>query len=171
MHTSDFTDITFLTEKYGATGDFDGNDDTIVKNRLNINLVLRELKDMGWINLAPQNGLATGHMRNQVTNKREFILDAPVKARLTTKGEMEYKQSKQSAETTKGHSVNIGGDSHAPIMVNSDGSFQVLNQHPKEETKKDSGIKKFGKWILENIWKIAIGVLIAYICVKLGIKK
>jgi len=178
-NSGQFVDIKELVHKQcGEDQTFEQNDQTLPRCRLNVNLVLRELNEMGWINLTPTNGLSTGHHLNHETNRREFIFDVPVKARLTTKGEIEYKQLIQPPPPPAGHTVVIGGNSTGDILLHSQKSTTSLDfdHRPAETPQANTTNKKniwasIGKWMLDNIWKIVVGVAIAFIAYKLGFKK
>jgi hypothetical protein len=171
-------DIKHIVDKYcGEDATFDPNDQTLVSCRLNINLVLRELVEMKWINMYPTNGLSTGHHLNHETNRREFINDIPVKARMTTIGEMGYNQSIRTIPPP-GHTVIIGGNSSGDVLVNSQKSTESFDfaqrpaeiPHAKANNSKSIWSTIF-KWIFDKIWIIISGLLIAYLAYKLGFKK
>lgn len=112
-HSGEFIDIKYLTDKYcGEDTTFAPDDQSLIKCRLNINLVLRELVEMKWILLQPQWGLSASHKLNHDTNRRYFTHEQLVKARLTTLGEVEYKKSKQlsNPQTYHDNSIHIGRD-------------------------------------------------------------
>ena len=107
---AEFIDIKYLTDKYcGEDNTFEVGDETKSRSRLRANMILRELKEMGWINMQPQGGMSTASGYNHALNKRQFLMDEPVRARLTTHGEIEYKRFKKGDEPQpKG--INITGD-------------------------------------------------------------
>lgn len=126
-HSGQFIDIQDLINKYcGSDTTFAPEDHTLIRCRLHLNLILRELKNMEWILLSPQWGMSSAHMLNHETGRRYFIHDQRVQARLTTKGELEYKQSKYM-EQVKGQSVTVTGDNKGQIVLGGDNANQSLD--------------------------------------------
>ena len=59
VNTGENVDLKPITDKYcGENTTFDTYDETKSKCRLRINRILRELKEMGWITLYPEGGIA-----------------------------------------------------------------------------------------------------------------
>jgi len=164
-HAGDWIDLTQLVAKYCGEGNtFDNGDETKIKCRLNINLDLIELREkMEWINLSPQNGLSAAHKFNHDIGKREFILDYPVKARMTHRGQVEYKKSKESDIK---HNVHIGGDFTGVLLQNSDVSNTNFRPEINPANKQNIADKnmslwaKFKKLIFRNI-EVIIGLVVA----------
>lgn len=170
-------DIKYLTDKYcGEDDTFEAGDETKSKCRLRINRILRELEKMEWINLQPQGGMSTAHAYNHALNKRQFLDYGPVKVRLTTKGEIEYKKSKLDTAPQK-PSIHVGGDFKGVLTSGDATNPTYFEAHLPADTpqaninKPKSRIKSIGIWMLDNIWKIISGLLVAYIAYRLGFKK
>jgi hypothetical protein len=158
-------DITNLISKYcGDNNSFEPKDETLIKYRLNINRVLTELKEMGWLNVQPSYGLTTAHKLNHETGRRQYTLEEPVKVRLTTKGEFEYKKLKQD---TASNIQNIGVNNG--IATQQSGvSQQIHISQLAAEAKKDSFWIRVWKWILRNAGLILIGLILSYLTYKFG---
>ena len=142
-----FVDIHSLIVKHcGADTTFEPDDQTLISCRLNINLILRELKEMGWILIQPEWGISSSHMLNQQTGRRYFTHAMQVKARLTTKGEIEYKNMKKK----DGQKISITGDVIGS-MVGSQ-SFESARLNPIiETTNKIPPVKPPKRSVLEII--------------------
>ena len=161
-HYGEFISINYLTDKYCGEGSLytEGK----CKKRLSANLVLRELAGMNWINLYPDGGLSTAHAYNQNSSLREFIQDEPIKARLTTYGEVEYKKTKQD-NASQVHNVqnirtNYGIAAQSSDLKNLQAAFHPIATPQIVQniaTPKQGIITSIGKWVLDNI----IGVIIA----------
>jgi hypothetical protein len=172
--TGQFMDLKHLTDKYcGTENTFEIGDETIIKCRLNVNMVLRELENMKWINLTPIGGMSNSHIYNQALNKREFVMDSPVKARLTTLGETEYKKLKKLDQPSQsGHTISVNGNINAPISVATDKAVQTvsIDNETKKEKPKEFW-QRIGKFIWENLLKIITAVISGYILYRFGWKK
>lgn len=162
-----FVDIKPLVNKYcGEENYFEDGDNTKVSCRLNINLVLRELKEMNWINTT--GDLSTGHHMNHEIGKREFILDYPVKARMTTTGEMEYNKIKKEQVKEK-PSIQIGEGFSGVFIQDSDlrdsmiGNKVTHTHNIKSNTNPITGFSKFiANPLVKFILAIVAGLVIAY---------
>jgi hypothetical protein len=174
-HSGEFVDITHLTNKYCGENYFDTEEKC--NCRLNVNTILRELALMNWINLSPKSGISTMYSRNQETGIDEFTNDNPVKARLTTHGELEYKKSKQDTTPHVQNVQNIGTNyGNASQSSNSSDTFLQAFQPtinppivPTTEATKQCTITSAGKWILKNIIVVIIVTVIsAFIIYRLG---
>ncbi len=174
-HSGEFVDITHLTNKYCGENDFYTEEKC--NCRLNINTILRELALMNWINLSPKSGISTMYSRNQETGIDEFINNNPVKARLTTPGEVGYKNSKQDITPHVQNVQNIGTNyGNASQSSNSSDTFLQAFQPtinppivPTTPATKDGIMTSIGKWIFKNIIVVIIVTIIsAYIIYKLG---
>lgn len=171
-------DIRLLAEKYcGIESYFDLEEQQQkVRCRQSINEVLIDLAKTNWIALNPSSGLSTGTGHNASMNKRYFLLDNPVQVRLTTKGEMEYKQLRKIDEP-KGHTFNISEVS-GNIMIATDHANQTTafekksseNITPKEN-KFVKALVKIMTWLWDNVIKILVSVIAGYILYKMGWKK
>lgn len=178
LHTNvgEFIEITPLVVKYcGASNEFNNGDKIIINCRLNINNYLQELKEMGWINVT--GILSTSHMMNHRTGKREFTIDYPVKARITTKGELEYKALTNQAKQVVTNIQNIGANSGVIIQgTNSSDlvSLPITNTTITSKKNAKSSIEEISLWrkLKREFWKVIIGVIIiviaAYIVWELG---
>jgi hypothetical protein len=178
-HSGEYVDIMPIVEKhFGEIKTFESDDDTVPRNRLKINEILRELAQMNWIKVTPQNGFSNGHHMNHQIMKREYILDHPVKARMTTQGEIEYKKVKREQEQKL--SIHVSGDIVGSIV----GSHaHDLDFRPKinptipavAEPNKAGQKISLGKWIIKHIVPIIIticsGLLIAYLAYRFGWNK
>ena len=177
LHSGEFIEISPLVIKHcGENRGFVDHNDPLVKCRLQINLVLSELKNMDWINLNPSSGISSSHSLNHNTQLREFTFNIPVKVRLTTKGEIEYKRSKQDAGQSKPN-IQVG-DNFKGILTGGDSQHSTyLEPHlPKETPPAKAGktkniIVSILKWTWDNIWKIAVAVIAGYILFRMGWKK
>jgi len=175
-NVGEFVDITHLVDKYCGEGNtFDDGDETKVRCRLNINLHLRELKELGWINSTGE--LSTGHHMNHQIGKREFILDHRVKARMTTKGELEYKALTKQETPVVTNIQNIGTNSGVAIQSSdfSEANFLPITNPiitPSVPENKTAGKISLWRKVKKEIWVIFIGVVImvvgTYIVWKLG---
>jgi hypothetical protein len=168
-NVGEFVDLTTLIDKHCGVGNtFDNDDDTKIKCRLNVNLHLRELRDLGWINLNPQNGLSTSHSMNHEVGKRQFTLDYPVKARMTTKGEFEYKRTKRESETSNIQNIGVNYGIAAQVS-----QLMTTPQIIKTTEESHKGtLTSIGKWMLNNIVAVIIaGLILAFIIYKLGWNK
>ena len=174
-HSTEFVDINHLTDKFCGEGSIYTEEKS--KSRLKVNLILRELAKMDWINLYPTGGLSTAHSFNQNSGQREFLHDQPVKARLTTHGEVEYKKSKQDTTPQVQNVQNIGTNyGNASQSHNSSDTFLQAFQPtinpptaPTTPATKDGIISSVGKWIFKNIIVVIIVTIIsAFIIYKLG---
>lgn len=161
-HIGQFVELKELVAKYCGDGNmFEDGDYTKVNCRLNINLDLRELKGMGWINLTPQDGLSTSHRMNHGIGKREFTLDYNIKARMTTKGEVEYRRYKQENESqTRGVKI---GDGFSGVFIQD--SFlrespiaSNVTQHPSTNAKA-SAISMLWKFMDNPIVKVVLAII------------
>lgn len=179
-NVGEFVDITHLVDKYCGEGNtFDDGDDTKIKCRLNINLHLRELKDLGWINMTTQGGLSASHKMNHDIGKRQFTLDYPVKVRMTTNGEIGYKamikQETPSVTNIQTIGVSNGIAAQQFDLKNLDAAFQPTTNPPivqNTEAAKHGIITSIGKWILNHIVAVIIaGLILAFIIYKLGWNK
>ena len=162
-NVGEFIDIQPMVDKYCGEGNiFDNGDDTKIKCRLNINLHLRELKEMGWINMTTQGGLSTGHSFNQDIGKRQFIIDHQVKVRMTTKGEIEYKKSKQIGEPRIYHdnSINVGRDLMGSANTGTISGNLINNPEDIESKSVNKKSLLVNKWVLILT---AIGIAVAII--------
>ena len=158
-HVGELNDITPLVDKYcGAGNEFEDGDQTKIKCRLNINLYLRELKEMGWINITSE--LSTGHHMNHQTGKREFLLDYQVRARMTTKGEIEYKKSKQIDEPRVYHdnSIKVGRDLTGIASTGNVGKNLIDNAEDTESKKINKNNLSVNRWVLILT---AVGIAVA----------
>ena len=107
----------------------------------------------------------------------EYADHLPINVRITYKGVDEYlRLRKQYGVDKEPVTIHIGGDVHGSV-VGSQSSF-VATHLPAETPKAktiNSRIKKaaqsIGKFILENILKIIVGIVTAYLVIKLGFKK
>ncbi len=176
-HVGEYIDITPLIDKYCGYGDeFESGDETKINCRLNINLHLRELKEMGWVNTTGE--LNTGHHMNHQTGKREFILDYPVKVRMTMKGELKYKALTKQKNPTVTNIQHIGINSGAAIQGST--LFETDFQHSTNPTTvqnietPSTGTKtSLGKFIINNIvWVIITtvigGLIVGFLLYKFG---
>lgn len=177
IHSGEIVDIKFLTDKYcGESNVFDYGDESISRCRLSINRVLAELMDMGWVNVLPTHGMSTIHSLNHQLNKRQYTMDYPLKVRMTTKGELEYKKSKNE-DVNQNNSINIGGDfiGNANTGISNTQSSRVANLATPIPDKKHKTIMNIlsivSKWIFDNFIKIIVGVMSAYIIYRMGFKK
>ena len=142
-NVGEFIDIQPLVDKYCGKGNtFDEGDETKVKCRLNINLHLRELKEMGWILMTTQGGLGTGHSFNHALGKRQFILDNQVKVRMTTKGEIEYKKAKHDPQPS--YQATFTAPFTGNFSQGNPGNIQQTFNEPKKSEK--------AKWLTFNFW-------------------
>ena len=132
---------------------------------------------MNWINLYPNGGLSTAHTYNQNIGQREFLHEEPIKARLTTHGEVEYKKSKQDTSSQVHTVQNIGTNyGNASQSHNSSDTFLQAFQPtinpptaPTTDATKQGIITSAGKWIFKNIIIVIIVTIIsAFIIYKLG---
>jgi hypothetical protein len=174
-NVGEFIEVSPLVDKYCGQGStFDDGDETKIRCRQAINLHLRELKDLGWINLTPQNGLSTAHSMNHDIGKRQFSLDYAINARMTTKGEIEYKKSKQeqAPTNTQNIGVNYGIASQSSDLRDLQAAFQpITTPHTVQNiaTPKQGIMTSIGKWILDNIIGVIIaGLILGFIIYKLG---
>ena len=162
-NVGEFIDIQPLVDKYCGEGNiFDNHDDTKIKCRLNINLHLRELKEMGWINMTSQGGLSTAHSFNHDIGKRQFILDHQVKVRMTTKGEIEYKKSKQIDEPRIYHdnSITVGRDLTGIASTGNVSGDLTNNADDKESKSINKKSLSVNRWVLILT---AVGIAVAII--------
>lgn len=177
-HVGEFVDIAPLVDKYCGEGNtFDDGDNTKVKCRLNVNLHLRELKELGWINMTTQGGLSTSHRMNHDIGKREFTLNYPVKIRMTTKGELEYKAlTKQNTQPVT-NIQNFGNNSGIAIQGSDFSEADFLPKikptiTPSVPDQNTAGKISLWRKVKKEVWAIIIGVLIivigGYILWKLG---
>jgi hypothetical protein len=173
----DFIDITDLLNKYcGIDNDFESDDETKIQRRLKINLHFRELKEMGWIITTGE--LSTAHHMNHQSGKREFSLDQKVKARMTTKGELEYNGFKKQ-EKTDTSQVTIGHQ-FSGVFINASDLYEtdfrpILNSTTTYNSELSGTRPKTSLWkfILNNIiWVIITtvigGLIVGYLLYKLG---
>lgn len=164
-HSGEFIDIKYLTDKYcGQEDTFHYQDETIVRCRLKLNLVLRELKDMGWIMLYPQGGMSTAHTYNRELDKRQFIIDEPLKARMTTQGEIEYKKSKQIPlpQTYNDNSINVAGDVSG-VVTRGDNNNLSVNHEKKSEKPKWLTLNFYWEELIKHWYKIILLAIGAYL--------
>ena len=162
-HSGEFIDIKYLTDKYcGEDNTFPPDDQSLIKCRLNVNLILRELTEMKWILLQPQWGLSSSHMLNHDTNRRYFTHEQPVKARLTTLGEVEYKKSKQSThqQTYHDNSIHIGRDLTGVASTGDIGRDLTNNTEDKESKFINKKSLTVNKWVLILT---AVGIIVAIV--------
>lgn len=148
-NSGEFIEIKYLTDKYcGTQTEFDPHDTDISQCRLSINRVLRELKEMKWIDLYPSGGMSTAHSVNQAMGKRQFINDIPVKVRMTTQGEIKYKKTRQKQQPT------YQATFHAPFTGNfNQGDSEGLTQSINEETLETKELsKKQLEDFPKNVW-------------------
>jgi len=162
-HSGEFIDIKYLLDKYcGEDNTFEPTDQSLIKCRLNINLVLRELKEMKWILLQPQWGLSSSHMLDHSTNRRYFTHEQSVKARLTTHGEIEYKKSKQISQASVIHdnSIHIGRDLTGIASIGD--SNVALTNNAEDLESKSINKKNFtlNKWV---VGLAALAIIVAVV--------
>lgn len=150
--------------------------DERINCRKELNNVLRDLQKMGWITFSPIGGLNTGTGYDEFTKKRCFIINEPVLARITTKGEIEYKQWKKVDEPIA-HVFNLNNIS-GKVAIATDNSKQDISISDKSDRTSEIQkvtLKKFVtatiKWIADNIVKILVALVATYIAYKLGWKK
>ena len=161
--SGEFIDIEHLLIKYcGEDRTFEPNDQTLIKCRLKMNLVLAELKKMEWILLDPQWGFSSSHKLDQYSNRRYYTLEMPVRVRLTTHGEIEYKKSKQSSQPQTYHdnSIHVGRDITGIAntgTVHNDIINNAEDTEAKSINKKSLTVKK---WVLILT---AVGIIVAIV--------
>lgn len=162
-HSGEFVDIKYLTDKHcGEDNTFEPADQRLIKCRLNINLVLGELKEMKWILIQPQWGLSSSHMLNQDTNRRYFTHEQPVKVRLTTQGEIEYKKMKQTAQPYNYHdnSIHVGRDLTGVANTGDVGGDLSNNAEDAESKSVNRKSLTVNKWVLILT---AVGIIVAIV--------
>ena len=178
-HSGAFVDIQHLHNKYCGEGNtFEEGDETKSRCRGNLNMALNDLVKMDWIAIYPTSGFSISHRRmHQEYPLREFTNDIPVQVRLNTYGEIEYKKLKIQSlpqEPTIKVGDNFTGNLSGGNMTGnqSDFSTHLPAETPQANTtKKASTIRKVVKWLLENLWKIILALIIAYLTYKLGFDK
>lgn len=160
-HSGEYVDIMPLIEKhFGDIYTFEQENDYAPKSRGKINDLLRELTEMKWINTIPPGGLSRSHHMNQQTMKREFIFDYSVKAKMTTKGEIEYKKAKKEEEPAN-PSIHVGGNFAGVLntgeIKDSQVSVSLSNKEDKPEASNQIPPKKRSSTL--SMWvKIIIGI-------------
>lgn len=178
-HSGGFIDIGHLLNKFGGDDNmFDPNDQTLIKCRLKINLVLSELKDMKWILIDPRWGFSSSHKLDPYSNRRYFTYEQPVRARLTTLGEVEYKKSKQE-QPKPTNEIKIGDGFSGVLVHNSDLSETDFRPITNPTTVQNieapsTGTKtSIGKFIMNNIIWVTIttiigGLIVGFLIYKFG---
>lgn len=166
-NSGEFISIKKLTDKY--CGEDGLCSEEMLSKRLNVNLILRELVTMNWIDLAPRGGLSTTHTYNSNTRQQEFINDKPVRARLNTYGEIEYKKSQYlgipQVQNVQNIGANYGIANQLPELKDS----QInINQSQGENHPKQNLTMSLWKWLFKHVIEIVIGLIAAFLIYKLG---
>lgn len=173
MSQSGFVSLTDLKNKYCNNPPVFKLEDqeSYCKLRLGMNHILRELKKMDWIETTGEFSTGTGYPH--IEGMRHFILDYEVKARITTKGEIEYNRIKK--ETTKEKpSVHIGEGFSGVFIQDSElresPIISSINK-PPSNTPNTNAKPGLSELITKHIGKFIIAVftalVIAYIIFKL----
>jgi hypothetical protein len=150
-----------------------GEQDEILKCRLKLNLVLRDLVNAGWITIYPNNGFSSGTGYNAEFDMRQIIMDVPVQAKLNTKGQLEYNQLKELGKP-KGHTFNIG-ENKGQIAMATDNATQSLDNarispHTQYTTNNNPANPPKRSWLEILAW--IVGIIAGIIAIwEFGIKK
>lgn len=174
-NSGEFVEITDLVDKYCGKGNtFDPDDCTKIECRQSINRHLNELREMGWIDVNP-NVLSTSHHMIEGQNLRQFMLDYRVRARLKTKGEINYKSMKRGQHEI--NSISIGDGFSGTLITNTTVSHSTLNtlgqiRTEQKSPEKQKFFKRLFKFLLNHIAAIIVGIISAviagYILWKMG---
>lgn len=150
MSQSGFVSITPLKNKYCPNPAIFKLEDqeSYCKLRLGMNHILRELKTMGWIDITEEFGTGTSYPH--IEGMRHFTFDPDVKARMTTKGEIEYKKSKQVDEPRIYHdnSITVGRDLTGIASTGNVGRDLTNNAEDKESKFINKKSLTINKWVL-----------------------
>lgn len=178
-HSGESVDVLFIVKKI-VDINYDGictQDD--INKLLAINVILRELENMDWINCYPKGGMMTGSTGvPSDLNKRQLLGAISLKARMTTNGEIEYKKSKQEqhSKNIQNIGVNYGIAAQDSGFKNLQADFQpTTNPTTVQNIEAPStGTKtSIGKFIMNNIvWVIittvAGGLIVGFLLYKFG---
>ncbi len=96
QHCFIYVDISHITDKYCLNDNFEKEN---IEKRLTLSNILKELKELNWIEYEPFEGVSAGFRLNSLTNKKEFIVSRPPKAKLTIKG-LDYLTSLDTTRLT-----------------------------------------------------------------------
>ncbi len=157
-----------IEKHFEIIGSFPEGDNTMPNSLVKANQILRELEKMEWINLYPQGGIQSGHMRIQGTMFRHFNMYIPVKARMTLTEEIEYKKMKQ-IELPKSQSINVLGDNKGAILLAGDNAHQSIDNvliSPKTQNttnnKPPKPVKRSSLEITAWVVGIAAGLFVIW---------
>lgn len=180
QHSGEMVDILFIVKRK-VNVDNDGICTQEDINRLlSVNVVLRELERMDWINCYPKGGIMTASTGVPTDpNKRKLLWPISLQARMTTNGELEYKKLKKEEQQPPSvtNIQNIGNNSGVAIQGSDFSEANFLpNTNPiiTPNVEQNNTAGKMSLWtkLKKEVWSIVIGVIIiligAYIVWKLG---